>query len=740
MSRQNSLKILFYLNVLLVALVLSYKAYLNVFMAEVEAVHSAQIASIERRLADRDQFSFAVVGNINNSIGLFQNRLIPKLNDAGIDFVVSAGNAVSGGGGDNYQALQDTLRHLQLPYLLTFGSNEQEAFGDYRFYERFGSHYFSFQAGNSRFIFLDATGKTHWHWQIRWLQDLLQRDSATHRLVFIATPLLPVPEEPVSEQEDRTVLQPPLFRQQLLRLFQQHQVTAVFSASLPLWDQQQRGNTRFVVTGGAGDQLQGTANSFYHYVRVTVDSEGVHIEPMPLATGQHPVPRQLESLWLFVYSLFYVSYLNFILLISALMLVAIKLYTRVFQRRDYYPDYDLDPSPWLQQPLRVAMFSNSYLPAINGVSVSIERLRQGLSHQGNPVLLIVPDYQNSPMGTTESGVLRLPPLPIPGHWKTFNPGNIFLASIRRRVATFQPDLVHLHHPFWLGSLGLLLARWHRLPTIYTYHTRLEQQAHFVPLPGLLFRNLIAHWLTRRFANRCNGIIVPTNSSEEYLHQIGVTTPTFVQPTGVDYERFQRVDQGALNTLRQSLGLTNEAVLITVARLSNEKNLDFIIDAIHRLRHLTPRVFRWLLVGDGQERQRLQQRIHQLQLQEHITLVGAVPPDTIANWYHLGDLFLFASRAETQGMVILEAMAAGLPVVAVRSSGIDDVILQGNNGFKTPQRLDAWCARVVQLLDDEPLRQTLADNAREFGSQHSVAAFAANIKTIYARVLARSSRR
>jgi glycosyltransferase involved in cell wall biosynthesis len=181
-------------------------------------------------------------------------------------------------------------------------------------------------------------------------------------------------------------------------------------------------------------------------------------------------------------------------------------------------------------------------------------------------------------------------------------------------------------------------------------------------------------------------------------------------------------------------------LLSVSRLSNEKNIDFMIEAIASLRGRTERPFRLLMIGDGHQRERLQKRIDDLDLGRHFFLIGAVPPEEMALYYRLGDLFLFASKSETQGMVILEAMAAGLPVVAVRSSGIDDVVRQGYSGFKTPEKLEPWCARVAQLLEDEPLRAEMSRHALILAKEHSIEQFARDIKDIYGTILAASQTR
>ncbi|MBL1272203.1 MAG: glycosyltransferase [Oceanospirillales bacterium] len=730
---RNPLKLLFYLCLLIVILLVGYKAYLNFFMEDFAGVHTEQVEQIHRDLSVTEPFSFAVVGNINNSVGIFEERIIPELNASGMDFLVSAGNAVSGGGEDKYRALYGTLSHLDIPYLLTFGAHEYDNFGSFRFYDHFGPHFFSIQAGSSRLIFLDSTGKTPWQWQIRWLDDLLSQDSSKARVLFIGHPPLKPKEDALFDQA-ADYLAPPEFRSALLEAVKEHNIDLVFSANLSLYSETQLGDTQFITTGGAGGLILNDDTSFYHYVRVNISPEGeISHSLQQLEVGQHPILKRLESLWFFVYSLFYTGYLNFILIVAIFAATTIKLYATIFVGKEYYPDYDLDPTPWIEKPLRVVMFTNNYLPFIGGVPISIARLRRGLQQLGDELLVVAPRYKDQP--EVEEQILRVPSLLAMGEKREFRLANIFLGRIRKRVRAFHPDIVHLHHPFWLGSLGLFMARRLNVPAIYTYHTRLEHYAHFVPLPGLIFRNLISHALIKRFANKCDGVIVPTYSTEEYLRMIGVKTPTFVQPTGIEYKRFQTVTDGEITELRKTLKLNDEVVFISVSRLSNEKNIDFMIEAISALRQETNKPFHFLIIGDGHQKDRLQNKIQELGLETSITLAGAIPPDDMAVWYRLGDAFLFASKSETQGMVILEAMAAGLPVVAVRSSGIDDVIRHGFNGFKTPERQDQWCAKVKRLLEDDDLRNTLSGQALAFAKDFSVEQFASDVREIYATTLA-----
>lgn len=737
-TKSRKVRLFFCANALLVIVVLTYKTYLNFFEQDFEAVHAPQVERIEAILDGESHFRFAVVGNINNSVGIFERKIIPMLNRSGVDFVVSAGNAVSSGSEDKYRAIYRTLARLQVPYLLTFGENEHSRLGSFRFYDHFGPYLFSFAAGNSRFIFLDSTGKTDFQWQLRWLEEDLLVNTAEHVFVFSGHPLRPVAESPLRSGDGDYLFasDTPLadeLRDRFTTMIEEAGVVAVFSANLPRFSNQRHGGTEYILTGGAGGFVPDRANSFYHYVQVTVEGRQVSIEPIRLDIAQHPFWRTLESFWFFIHSLFYVGYLNFLLLVSALIVVGMWLHSSIFTERDYYPNPDLDPGPFLKRPLRVAMFTNNYLPFIGGVPIAIERLRRGLTQLGHKVLVVAPCYRTAT--ADEPDTVRVGSLLPLGRLGAFRLANIFSWRLYRKAMLFRPDLVHVHHPFWLGSAGVLTARILDVPVIYSYHTRLEHYAHYVPLPGPLFRNLVSHALVRRLANRCDGVVVPTESAEEYLRTIGVKRPIFVQPTGIDYQRMQTVSATEVQKLRVRWGLTNEKVLISISRLSKEKNIDFMLDAITKLAQTSTLPFRLLLIGDGEEREHLQNRVEREGLAPYVLLLGAVAPGEIPTYCQLGDLFLFASRSETQGMVILEAMAAGLPVVAVRSSGIDDFVQDGFNGFKTPASCTRWAARVKQLLTDAALCELFSANARTFAFAYRVEQFSDNFTKIYARVLA-----
>ena len=732
MSRRKLLSLLLLVNVAVLLAVLGYKIYLYLNAPTGSALLVSQIERIEDTARDRDRLSFAVVGQANNSIGVFEEEILPRINASDAEFMVSAGNIVSAGGEDKYRAILGTLGHLYKPYLLTFGQNEVEEFGAGRFYQRFGPYFYSVSLDAARLVFLDATGRTPTDWQERWLRDILDARDARPIIVFLGHPLL----DPVADtlfEPDTGAWSEPDARDRVLGLLRELGADVVISAGASTYSDQTHDGIRHIVTGGAGGLMRNDETSFYHYLELEVGPAGVDVTMIPVETAQSPLARRIEGVWFYIYSLFYVGIWNFLLGFTALVLLGGYLYDKLFRDRSYYPSYDTPDPVELGRPLRIAMFTNSYLPFTGGLPLSVERLKRGLEAQGHEVLVVCPSY-----GTiqTEPSVWRVPALAREG--SMIRLANPFHLRTWKRLKEFDPDVIHLHHPFWLGTLGLRLARRLKVPAVFTYHTRLEHFAHIVPLPGALFRNVVAHWIINRFANRCDSVIVPTPVTRDYIRLIGVHVPVDVQPTGVETELYCNQDPGRLSDLRAEANPDGRLLLVTAARLSPEKNLPFILRAMAALRARGAPSFRLLVLGEGDERAALEAMIEDLDLHDCVRLMGAVPSEEVPSWLMISDIFVFASAAETQGMVVLEAMAAGLPVVAVNSSGIDAFVENRETGYATPETLEIWTETLHGLMVSGRKREVMGAAARDAAMKHSVEAFSASVLSIYKTAISKKA--
>jgi glycosyltransferase involved in cell wall biosynthesis len=314
--------------------------------------------------------------------------------------------------------------------------------------------------------------------------------------------------------------------------------------------------------------------------------------------------------------------------------------------------------------LRIGFFTECYHPIANGVVASVDALQEGLRRKGHDVVLItphVPYYQD-----IQTNVVRLPSLPLPtstGYRLTLP------ASPKQLDARFGVplDLVHAHSQFITGSLAARYAQTRRLPLVFTYHTRLEFYAHYAPFGGALMRGALAA-RTRAFANGADAVVVPTEEIRSYLASAGVRTGMEVLPSPVDVERFRAGRR--LPELRERWGAGAQTrVVLCVGRLAPEKNPGLAIAACAAA---GPHV-RLILVGDGPLRRQLEREVRRLGMDGRVCFPGAFAPAEMPDVYASADALLFVSRSETQGLVLVEALATGLPVIAVDSPVTNEIL-------------------------------------------------------------------
>jgi glycosyltransferase involved in cell wall biosynthesis len=263
---------------------------------------------------------------------------------------------------------------------------------------------------------------------------------------------------------------------------------------------------------------------------------------------------------------------------------------------------------------------------------------------------------------------------------------------------------------------------------------LERYTHYVPIPGAILKNLLAHYLVKRFANKCDAIITPTSSTEEYLRHLGVSAIVETIPTGINIREYENFSTREINEFRSQYASENDLLLLSVSRMAREKNLDFLIDGLKKVSQNTKIPFKCLLVGDGPEKARLEKKVTLLDMDDRIFFTGGLDPHKVVGCYLASDIFVFASTSETQGMVLLEAMAGGCPVVAISSSGVYDVVEDGYNGFKVPESTDNWAEAVTSLMEDQELLRNLSQNSRNFAEKYSVENITEKVLRLYARVL------
>jgi len=385
--------------------------------------------------------------------------------------------------------------------------------------------------------------------------------------------------------------------------------------------------------------------------------------------------------------------------------------------------------------VRIGLFTNNYLPFCGGVTISVETLRRGLERCGHEVWLFAPRFPGFTDDDT-SRVIRVPSVPA-ATYPEFALAIPWAPALARRVRALSLDVFHAHHPFLLGPAARRFARRAGRPLIFTYHTRYEKYAHYVPLTRPLVE-AAALGLSTRFAASADAVLAPSGLIREQLRARGVGAPVAVVPTGVDLERFRPGERAAA---RRELGLgADDPLLLYVGRLDREKSVDRVLLAFERIAHTLPAARLWL-VGQGKESQALQRWAAASPAGDRIYFAGVREHARLAAWYQAADLFLFASETETQGLVLAEAAACGLPAVAVLAPGCDEVVRDGESGILTKGDPAALAEAAIGLLLDGPRRAAMRARARLVAeAEFDVARQITRTLDVYAEARRRCARR
>jgi len=329
--------------------------------------------------------------------------------------------------------------------------------------------------------------------------------------------------------------------------------------------------------------------------------------------------------------------------------------------------------------MKICMFTNTYLPHVGGVARSVAIFTEDLRQKGNDVLVIAPEYSDSePQSENEGHVLRVPAI------QNFN-GSDFSVRIPMpfiiddTIDNFKPDVIHSHHPYLLGDAALRAARRRGLPLIFTHHTLYEEYTHYVSNNSDTMKHFAMH-LSTEFANMCTSVVAPSLSIVRLIKRRGVMTPVVEIPTGVDVGFFS---EGQRGQFREEFQIPQDAFVIGhLGRLAPEKNLIFLTRAISDVMGDLPNS-RFLVVGKGPTEKEIVQIFQKKGIGDRLIMAGKQTGSRLQDSYHAMDLFVFASKSETQGMVLIEAMAAGLPVIAIDAPGAREVVSNSENGILLP---------------------------------------------------------
>ncbi|MDR5695512.1 MAG: glycosyltransferase family 4 protein [Armatimonadota bacterium] len=377
--------------------------------------------------------------------------------------------------------------------------------------------------------------------------------------------------------------------------------------------------------------------------------------------------------------------------------------------------------------MRIGIFTDSYIPRVSGVVRSVEAFTRSLRKRGHQVYVFAPAYPGH--YDQDGDLFRFPSLRLPRY-----PDFPFAIPYSRRILGRIPQLglevAHAHSPFLMGQVALCVAKRLGIPLVFTHHTLYTEYLHYVPLISPRILRPVVLRYTTAYCNRCQCVIAPSQAVKTLLQAHGVTAPIEVVPTaGIEPEVFASADP---TWVRQRFRIPwDRPVVITVSRLTKEKSVHLVIEAFREIHRVTGAFL--LVVGGGPEERSLRDLARALGVSDAVVFTGALAHPLVIDCCMASDLFLFASQTETQGIVLVEAMAAGLPIVAVDAGGVRDAVVEGITGYLVPPDPRTLAEQAIQLLLDEERRRRMGGQARELAQSFAVDRLVEKLERIYFRL-------
>ncbi len=365
--------------------------------------------------------------------------------------------------------------------------------------------------------------------------------------------------------------------------------------------------------------------------------------------------------------------------------------------------------------LRIGLFTDTYAPQVNGVSISLQLVSEGLQRRGHQVTIFaprIPGYKDD-----QPGVVRLPSL------KYLNDPPIYVAVLGTPRSTWSLtrkhfDVLHAHSPLTVGLLAYFTASTKNLPLIYTYHTSITDYTHYLKIIG--GTGVIRHaarWFSTKSTNLGDQVVVPSPKFHHLLLEQKVTKPIHIIPNGIDLSNFKTAKHPGF--FRKKLGLKPDApILLSVGRIDPEKGLDFLIDAFARLADRIPEAH-LVFAGDGSARKKLEEHAATKKVNDHIHFLGMVNREELPDLLHDATIFLSASTTEVHPISVIEAIASGLPLVAVQDEAFEDMIVENENGHLTPLDVGAFSDRLVKLLSNPEKLVRYGKRSTELSEKFSI---------------------
>lgn len=395
--------------------------------------------------------------------------------------------------------------------------------------------------------------------------------------------------------------------------------------------------------------------------------------------------------------------------------------------------------------MKILLTTDWYKPVVNGVVTSVINLKKELEARGHEVrvLTLSRNYESY----AEEGIYYIKSLNLEKIYPNARAVLPHAEPLIQELIWWRPDVVHSQCEFMTFAYAEKISRKCQCPLVHTYHTVYEDYIHYLPgglsqyKAGEKLEKKAVAYFSRRILGKTSQVIVPTKKVENILKRYGVEEPMAVMPTGIDLGRFKKsLLAEEKNKMKQRLGIPLEnKVLVSVGRLAKEKNLEELLEYFSRLiQEEKEDRLTFLIAGDGPDRENLEELAERLQIRDQVVFAGMIAPEEVAGYYKLGDVFVCASNSETQGITYIEALACGLPALCRKDGCLDQVIIDGYNGFQY-ESFEYFKMHLHYILEQEERRLEMGRRGREISSLYSTWNFCTAAERIYKKAIEREAK-
>lgn len=399
--------------------------------------------------------------------------------------------------------------------------------------------------------------------------------------------------------------------------------------------------------------------------------------------------------------------------------------------------------------MNIAMFTDAYFPRINGVAISVKSFASELTKLGHKVCIVCLEYsteqQKSALFDEENEDSKSPFLivRIPSTGIIWSKEDRMVRIdkwhyLKDAMKVFKPDVIHINSEWTIGYLGALYSKKAKLPIVFTFHTLWEDYlANYINFLPQSSTKKIGRDIVKFYLKRASLIIAPTKRIAKVVHEYGIDRDSELLPTGIpsnllDFDKAQ--NKRIKNALHKKYpSISGKKILLYVGRVVKEKNLSFLYDVLEKVKHTNPHTA-LLFVGGGPYLDELKELAEKRGLKDSVAFTGYAAREDLIYFYKMSSLFVFPSLTETQGLVTIEAMTVGIPVVAIGEMGTVDVMRGDNGGFMVKNDVDEFTSKVQLLLNDKKLYEAKAEEAKTWSRQWSIEALTPTLVKYYEKAV------